>query len=178
LTKKIATKLDSRAVFLFLSSCHLASTAFGGDANTFYIEGTQKKQHTTQMNEGKSNKESRELDQSPPMHDPEHIKRFRESIFDICTKYLDSRKEDDVKETWAVFFSLLEKNKSLKGEFEGILKDLPEESQCEQDSKNRLIDWYKEYAQNLPITPNFSLSSRAIKRRYSAALLNPLRPSL
>lgn len=168
MTKKIVTKLDSRAVFLFLSSCHLASVAFGSDKSMFDM-ALDTVNHNPQRNEGKS----RELEQSHPMHEPEHIERFRKDILYICTKYLDSRKEDDVKETWNVFFTFLEKNKFLKNEIEKFLNKLPEESQYEQDSKNRLIGWYKMYAQNLASTPNFSLSSREIKRRDSARQLRP-----
>lgn len=177
MTKKIVTKLDSRAVFLFLSSCHLASVAFGGDKSMFDMESALSAvKRNPQMNEGKS----RELEQSHPMYEPEHIKRFRESIFDICTKYLDSRKKDDVIEVWNAFFSLLERNKlseknvHLKdAEIEKILNELPEEREYEQDSKNRLIGWHANYTKNNALGPNLSLSSRAIKRRDSATQLRP-----
>ncbi len=175
----IKTKLDLRAVFLFLLYCDLTPTAFGSDQGRLDMEPPGGAPHLTQMNtQAGSSKENRELDQSTVMPEPEHVMNFRKGVNSICTKYLDSLKEIDVIETWNVFFTLLERNKLLsKEEITKILNELPEESQYEQDSKDRLKDWYREYVQNLAITPDFSLSSKAIKRRFSAAL-TPLRPSL
>lgn len=166
----IKTKLDLRAVFLFLLYCDLTPTAFGSDQGRLDMEspigGAQQKQ------------QPRELDQSTAIPEPPHVMHFRKSVNSICTQYLDSRKEIDVMETWNVFFTLLERNKLLsKEEITKILNELPEESQYEQESKKRLNDWYIEYIQNLAIIPDFSLGSRATKRKSSVAL-TPLRPSL
>jgi hypothetical protein len=96
---------------------------------------------------------------------------------------LDSITEQDVIETWAVFFTLLEKNESNKkdkkniylkvNEIEKILNDLPKKNQYEEDSKKRLIDWHQNYTENNALGPNLSLSSKALRLKMMYQTIQP-----
>ncbi|MCX7343079.1 MAG: hypothetical protein NT128_02915 [Proteobacteria bacterium] len=166
MTKKIATKLALKAVFLLLLSCNLASSIFGSDAKgvfDFELElpsvDKQEKRPTKKLKTEVIDKS--ETIPYTAIPTSQHLREFNERIEFIYGKYVSNTSRTDLSEIWITFFSLLEEKKrdiSAK-EIEEILYTLPAENQNKVALKDRLISWYENYAENLPTQPNLALSA-------------------